>query len=477
MEKRKLVSNSLAMLINRLVQSIVTFILSAAIARMLGTESLGRYLLAFSFYFMFVSIVSQGLKTLFTRELSRDPTQTATYLVSGSLLQFGFSLVGYVALVIVVTLLPYSDSTTTTCYIMGLTVLPFALSNITEAIFQAQERMHLIAIATVPIYITRLGVMIWAMGHGFGVDDVAKIFVASEALILIIQWILIIPIVRPQWRVDSQFMWRTLVEARTFFAIEGVAVINDRIQILVLSLLGNESLVGLYGGIIQLIQPFLIIANSVVLGIFPGMAKAIQLGRQKQRWLAESVIEMLLCISGPFLIGLYFVGGDLLRLIYGNAGFEVAVPALRLVALTLLLAPFTRALSYLLVANGLERTNLIEVAVTTVIGGLSGVYLVSHYQLVGAAAMDLVMHTSAFMFYFGTVYRKLFVMRVAKVFYRPLLISGLMTLVFLGLQRISYALPITLSVAVTAYCVFAGAIAVAMFGGPQMVWMKLTARK
>jgi O-antigen/teichoic acid export membrane protein len=477
MEKRKLVSNSLAMLVNRLVQSIVTFILSAAIARMLGTAALGRYLLAFSFYFMFVSVVSQGLKTLFTRELARNPGQTGRFLVSGSLLQIGLSVIGYVALVILVGLLPYSDATSTTCYIMGLTIIPFSLSNITEAIFQAQERMHLIALATVPVYILRLLLMLWVMSQGLGIDEIAKLFVASETLILGLEWALIIPIVQPRWHIDRAFMQQTLMAARTLSAIEGVAVMSDRIQILVLSLLGNESLVGLYGGISQLIQPFLIIANSIVLGIFPGMSKAISLGREQQRWLAEGVIEMLLCISLPFLIGLYFVGGDLLHLIYGNAGFEVALPALRIAALMLLLSPFTRALSYLLVANGLERANLIEVIVTTIIGGFSGIFLVSNYQLMGAAAMDLVMQISAFSLYFATVYRQLFVLRVWKVFYRPLMISGFMMMVFVGLQRGSFTLPVTLSLAVTAYCIFALGVSVWMFGGPQVVWLKLMARK
>ena len=85
--RRKLVGNSLAMLSNRLTQSIATFVLTAAIARLLGPETLGQYLLAFSYYFIFVGIVSEGVKTLFTRELSRHPAETPAFLVSGSLLQ------------------------------------------------------------------------------------------------------------------------------------------------------------------------------------------------------------------------------------------------------------------------------------------------------------------------------------------------------------------------------------------------------
>ena len=51
-EKRKLTINSIALLANRLTQGIATFILTAAIARTLGAESLGQYLLAINYYYI-----------------------------------------------------------------------------------------------------------------------------------------------------------------------------------------------------------------------------------------------------------------------------------------------------------------------------------------------------------------------------------------------------------------------------------------
>jgi O-antigen/teichoic acid export membrane protein len=50
------------MIVNRLAQSITAFVLTAAIARNLGAEAIGQYLLAYSYYFIFVGIASQGLK-------------------------------------------------------------------------------------------------------------------------------------------------------------------------------------------------------------------------------------------------------------------------------------------------------------------------------------------------------------------------------------------------------------------------------
>ncbi|MHC5731540.1 MAG: oligosaccharide flippase family protein, partial [Nostoc sp.] len=109
---------------NRLVQSLTSFVLVASIARTLGAYELGRYLLAFSYYYIFMVIASQGLKTLFTRELSRKPEEMPVYLVSGTFLQMLLSILAYIVQVIVVFLLPYNSDTSMTCYIMGLTIIP-----------------------------------------------------------------------------------------------------------------------------------------------------------------------------------------------------------------------------------------------------------------------------------------------------------------------------------------------------------------
>ncbi|NET73536.1 MAG: oligosaccharide flippase family protein, partial [Sphaerospermopsis sp. SIO1G2] len=119
------------MVINKLSRGVVTLVLSAIISRTLGAEVLGQYVLGISFFYIFVNLASQGFKTLFTREIARDPESTPLYLVNGLVLQLSFCIISYLALLIVIFLLPYSTDTRIVCYIIGLAVIPFGLSNIT----------------------------------------------------------------------------------------------------------------------------------------------------------------------------------------------------------------------------------------------------------------------------------------------------------------------------------------------------------
>lgn len=457
---RKLLSNSFALLANRLTQSITSFVLFAFIARILGAYELGQYTLAFSYYFVFMTLAAAGLKTLFTRELSRNPDETSLYLVNGTLLQLVFSLIGYVAMVLTIFALPYNSSTSTVCYIMGLMIVPFSLSNITEAIFQAYEKMHVIAISTVPIYILRLLVMIWAMNLHYGVNWLAAIGAISETLILFIEWAFILPFVKPKWQLDWDFMRRTVKAAWVFLSIEGMAVIKDRMQILILSLLGGEVVVGMYGAVTQLMQPFQIISYSLVIAVFPKMSKAVDLGREKQRQLTESIVEMLLIAALPLVVGIFFIGQDLLTLIYQNPSFAKANVALSILALGLITASFTRPLSYALVANKFERINLYEVFITSVIGGLLSVVMVEKYQLNGAAISNLTMQIIAFIIYVYSVYKNLFPLQILKTVRRPILISILMFIVFLILQKLSLNILMTMLSASLAYVLIVSSIIV-----------------
>jgi O-antigen/teichoic acid export membrane protein len=318
---------------------------------------------------------------------------------------------------------------------MGLNIIPFALSNVTEAIFQAQEKMHLIAFSTVPIYILRLLVIIWAINQKYGVGHIAGILVISETIILIIEWCLLVQIIKPKWQIKQDFIWKTIKNSRTFFAIEATGIIASRMQILTLSLLGSEILVGIYGAIEQLMQPYYIVCNSILLAAFPKMSKAVHLGKEKQRQLVEGILEALICIALPLIIGILFFGKDLVNFVYKDPTFNQAVLPLQLVALTLVTFTLGRTCGYVLLSNNYEKFNLIEVIVTTVLGGFVGIYFISIYGLLGAAYMAIVMSLTASGVLGYGVYSRIFSFRLWKIMIRPIVISILMLPVFIILRN------------------------------------------
>ncbi|MBF2050845.1 MAG: oligosaccharide flippase family protein [Elainella sp. C42_A2020_010] len=471
--QRQLIGNSFSVILGRLTQGVTSFIITAAIARSLGSQALGQYLIGFTYYFIFMSIIAQGFRTLFIRELSRNPSDAPICLVSGTLLQLVASLIGYILLCITIFLFPYSDETSTVCYIIGLAIIPFSLSNIPEAIMQAQEKMHLIAISTVPIYILRVGSIIWAMELGFQINQIALIFVLSETLILLIEWVLVLKLVQPNWRVNWRFIRQTTGSVRTFLALFAIDVLNSRRQLLILSVFGSEALVGLFGGILQFMMPFDIVNQGVLNAVFPRLSKAASSGGSGLRRPVEQLLEVSLCLAVPYVIGLFFIGKELLALVYQNREFADTSIPLSLVAISLIVIALCSPLSQALVAGGLERINLREVIVNALIGGIISVVLISRYQLIGAALTPIITAAISLSQFAYSVHVRLFQVNLWAVIRRPLFVGGFMLLVFMGLQQLEQDVLLKAAMATGLYSLLIIGMGIHLLGGPNIVLAKL----
>jgi O-antigen/teichoic acid export membrane protein len=459
--RRRLVGNSLAILANQVTQNATSFILSISIARILGPYELGQYSLAFSYYYIFMTMSSQGLKTLLTRELAKFPEKVQTCLVSGTLLQFIFSSIGFLALVGLVALLPYKPATAVICYMVGAALIPYGISNVTEAIFQSQEKMHLIAISTVPIYILRLIVMILALKLEAGINAVGLILVVSEVLILLIEWFMISRIVKPiEWKIDWQFMRDTAKAARTFVAIESFSVFKVRMQVLILSLLAGETIVGLYSAAVQLLQPFQLISLSLAVASLPTMTKSTHKDDDKVRRLAESIVSVLLVVAVPMIAIFAFMGGAALVFIYRDGSFADSGLALVILSLTMIPLSFTRSLSYVMIAYGFQRVNLRTVMINTITGAILSVILISSFGIIGAAVSALIVEASGAGQFIFAVRARIFSLQLWNIIRAPLLAGALMLVLLVAMESFSPSIVIALILAGMAYVAIVGVVSV-----------------
>jgi O-antigen/teichoic acid export membrane protein len=243
---------------------------------------------------------------------------------------------------------------------------------------------------------------------------------------------------------------------------------------LILSLLGNEILVGVYGSVMQLIQPFFIVSNSLTLASFPRMSRAVALGKAEQQKEAENIINVLLCMGLPFLIGILFHGSDLLLFIYQKPSFAEAGIILDIISVAIVTLTFSQVFSYVLISNGLEKFNLLEVSITTTLGSLVGILLISEYKLLGAAFMSLTMCVSSFTVLAYAVHNKIFHIRLLQIFRLPLMVGGFMLIVFFLLQRMSLELLPTIALAICAYTILISFIILQKLGGFEYLRKKIS---
>ena len=455
---RRLTGNFSSLLTSEVVNRATTFVIYALIARYLGAFKFGQLSLALTLFFVFQVFAGAGLKTLITREVARDRTKTADYLINGSAVVVVCSLLSMGALLLFVRLGNYSPGTTEFILLVSLGVLPFSLSVICKAVFQAWEQMHYIAWANVPVHIAKVGLAFLLLWSGYGLFELILLFLASYVIILALEWWLILRyITRPRLSIDRSFSLVMIRSAAPFLGITGIVAINTSLDLLLLSRLTSEIEVGLYNAALQLITPLIILYETIMLSVFPEMCRRFTISIESLKRFSGPVLELLLAIAIPIMIGLLFLAEPVLLLLYGDADFVLASPALNILAWTLVLWAFTHVLGRALVASLREKVPFRIVLISTLMKLLLGLILISQYGLVGAAVSALLAAFAEALMHYISTSRLLFRMPIISLVWKPVVASACMAAYLALVQNQGFFL-----IVVSASAVYSFALLVLM---------------
>lgn len=468
---RRLVGNFASLFSSEVVSRATTFVLYTLVSRTLGAFAFGQLSLALTLFFIFQVFAGAGLRMLVTREVARDRTKTDQVLVNGSAIVVVCSLLSLIGLLLFVRLMGYSRETASVVLLVALGVLPFSLSTINEAVFQAWERMSYIARANVPVHVAKVGLAFLLLWQGYGLFELILLLLASHGIILALEWWLMLRhITRPRVRINLHVCMSMVRATSPFLGMTAVVAINTSLDLLLLSKLATETDVGFYNAALQLIAIMIVVYQNIVLSVFPEMCRRFAAGVQGLKQISEHVLELLLAIALPATVGLSFLAEAAFLLLYGNADFLQASPGLRVLAWTLPLWASTHVLGRALVAGLREKVTLRIAVLTTILKLAFGLILISRFGLLGAAVSALLSAIVDSALHYVSAYRLLFRLPVAKLAWKPALASACMAayLALLGNRSVLF----TVVSAGAVYAVILMGLMIWSNGGPRRLKAK-----
>lgn len=433
---RRIVGNAVSLLTSDVVNRATTFVLYALIARYLGAFKFGQMSLALTFFYTFQIFAGAGLKTLITREIARDKTKTNQYFINGCIVGIVSSLLSIILLLVFVWLMNYAITTATIILLLSLGLLPYSLSSICEAVFQAWEKMYYITYASVPVNVAKVGLAGLLLAQGYDLYHLIILLVISHVIILGIEgWLMFQHVTRPRLSLDPHLSLLMVRSTSTFLGIDGFIAIMSSLNIILLSKLTSETEVGLYSAVAQLMVPVTLIYQSIVLSIFPVMCRKFEPTFQSLKWIAEHLIALLLVIALPTTIGLFFLADPALLLLYGEPDFLSASGVLQIMVWTLVLIVFTSVLGQVLVASLREKITLRIVVIDTLVGLVFGLILINQFGLIGAAATALLTKIVDFVQHYVPVSRLFGRIALARLIWKPAVASLCMAVYLALLER------------------------------------------
>ena len=424
---RKVGGNTLSILSSDAMNKATSFVLYALVGRKLGAHEFGQLSLAISVFYIFQVLAATGLKTLTIRQVAKDRSQTRRYFMNGCLIVTFSSLASLTILYGFVRLMHYPPGTTLVILLLSLALFPYAISAICEGLFQAWERMYYIACVNVPANVAKIAAAYVLLSWHYGLYMVILILPASFFAVAGVEvWILLRRFPSPRASLDIPFSLNTLCSSVTFLGIDGTIAVMASLNVLLLSKLATEVDVGLYSSASQLMVPLALIYQSFAQSIFPVMCRKVEPGYQSLKRIAEQAIEVLLVLALPAVAGILFLGNWALSILYKNATFQQAFPALRIMAWALVFLVFTSVLGQVLVASHREKVTLRIVIVNTLINLGVGWPLVKFFGLRGAAVALLLTRLADCCQHFIPVAKLFSGIPIAKIIWKPVVAAGCM---------------------------------------------------
>lgn len=387
---RRVGGNAMSLLACDVVNRATTFVVYALVARYSGARAFGQLSLSLTIVYTLQVIAVLGLPMLIVRDVSRRPESAGRYFLPASMLVAVGSLGCLVLLGLFVLVSGYPADTGRVILLMGASVVPWSLSCLTEAVFRARERMHLMLIAAVPVNLVKAGAAFVVLRQGGSIEAVAGLIVAGHCAVMLIEWGLL-------WKdrqsaVDGFNLAdcrRLLGDGWRFFGIDALVAVWVCIDVLMLSWFCDETAVGAFAAAVQLLLPGRMALQALVNSLFPLMCSQVALEDGNPRRLVAATCELLLVVTVPVGVLLWFGARPLIELIYVNDGFSGSVTALRIMTPTLLLYAITRVLGQFLMASGQEGRNLRILMIDVAFNLAAGALLTSKFGVIGAAVTVL----------------------------------------------------------------------------------------
>jgi O-antigen/teichoic acid export membrane protein len=348
--RRSPARNVLSLLTSQGITFTLATVVTIVLPRVLGPEGMGNLRLGVSLWTIAGVCISFGTPFLLTKEFARDPNAGSRLVKPTLLLQAGLFVAAGVALLAWATGAGYSQRAVEVIVVLGLYTLAFEWGNTARAALLGLERGDFIARADVigkVVFVLLILALVL-----IGIDERgaagAMVVHASVTAGLLFYALTRFPVIAQR---PPAARLRPLARAsRPYFAVAGVVVVYQQIDVVVISLVAGEQTVGWYAAADALLGAMLFVPVVVMTAVFPVLSRLHHEDPERLPHLLRTSFAHLFAVALPMGVGLSLVGPTVAPLLFGDdfgpAGDVLVVTGavLVLMHLTILLGRYALAI-------------------------------------------------------------------------------------------------------------------------------------
>ena len=332
---RRFAKNSLALTTAGVSVALLGAVYRVYIARCLGEVEFGKYVFIITCVAYGTILSLLGLRNVIVREVARAPGRYKAFLRGALKLRLITTTSGFAILCLVILFLNKSGDVKVGMVIYALSLFPLAMVDIMESMFIAAESAIYVTITNVSGNLLKIVIGIYLLTHGFGLLAILWLFLAVSVLNSCVDWLFfrklfrkVTPVEEPKIEGFGRYMF---LQSLPFFYILLASKVYYKNDVMVLSLMKGDRVVGGYGAAYMPVDFLLLTAASIVMAAYPVMSRFFSDRPERLGELQGILSRYLLMIFLPVAVLLTIVGPELVGWVFGKE-YTGSASALRILA-------------------------------------------------------------------------------------------------------------------------------------------------
>jgi len=392
-----IIKNFFSLFLSQAFSKVFAFLSTIYLARILTPDGFGLYGFAIIFVSYFAVLINFGLDTFGTREIAKE--QYSGKLLVNNILTFRIILafVLYLALVLIVLGMNFSNTLTVVLIVAGLYLFPNAIQ-VSWAYYGFEKMGYVGIIQTISSLLNFIGVVLFVKSSG---DLIYSILILSLSYV-VSNILLIIKYVKKfskiSFSVDFNF-WVTMFKESLPIGLSTIMIsVYYGLDILMLGFFRTVNEVGYYNAAFKIFMLFIGIQSLVNYVIFPFISR-----NSNNNIIIEEFINgamyLMNRVSVVVCFVLVFLANDVIKLFYGS-DYSASVVLLQLLGISSFFVFNETITAPYLLASNKSKKHLIAVTAGAIINIILNIILIPGYGAIGACIATI----SSEIFVFSLLY-------------------------------------------------------------------------
>jgi O-antigen/teichoic acid export membrane protein len=415
-------------LLCRVIGAVVLLILP----RYLGPANYGVYSLALSYLMLASIFAGYGLDGLFIKDVVRDKALSQKYFCTSLVIKESLSFLGVIILFIIIYAFNYPTKTVWAILIVSSAIFIRPFITTYSAVFRAYEKMEYNAGVETSSSLTRLLGFLVVISLGGGVLWIASIIVIDHLILALVGLFLINKkFFKINFETDRAFVKDIFKKSTPFFLVGFTAIIQSKVDLIMISKLATTVEVGLYSAANELISVLYMIPNLVATALFPVFSRLYHESSKSLVLAGNHAVKYIAIIGFPISAGIYFASYPIIKVIYGN-DFMRSVEILQILGAGVCILFVANIIAYVLTAseqiNHVTHANIISIVLNVALNFC----LIPSWGAAGAALASLICAMFRLIYIYIILNSRFEDVVVLQNFIKPLIATGFMSGVLLS---------------------------------------------